>query len=92
MSNENRKTITAVVISDKNKNFRVVEQKIRVLGHKLYRKLVNKTRKFHVYDEENKSKVGDVVTIQESRPYSATVRWKIVSIQSAADGMEGVQK
>ncbi len=91
MSAENRKVLTAVVISDKNKNFRVVEQKIRVLGHKLYRKLVNKTRKFHVYDETNTSKVGDVVTIQESKPYSATVRWKVISIQSS-DSMEGASK
>jgi small subunit ribosomal protein S17 len=88
MSAENRRVVTAVVVSDKNKNFRVVEQKIRVLGHKLYRKLVNKTRKYHVYDEDNSSKVGDVVTIQESKPYAATVRWKIISIQSS-DDMEG---
>ena len=91
MSQENRKMITATVISDKNKNFRVVEQKIRVIGHKLYRKLVNKTRKFHAYDEENKTKVGDVVTIQESRPYSATVRWKIVSVQETQEATEGVE-
>ncbi|MCK5848399.1 MAG: 30S ribosomal protein S17 [Caldisericia bacterium] len=91
MSQENRKMITATVISDKNKNFRVVEQKIRVIGHKLYRKLVNKTRKFHAYDEENKTKVGDVVTIQESKPYSATVRWKIVSVQETQEVAEGVE-
>ncbi|MDD4029057.1 MAG: 30S ribosomal protein S17 [Caldisericia bacterium] len=91
MSVENRKVVTAVVVSDKNKNFRVVEQKIRVLGHKLYRKMVNKTRKYHVYDEENTSKIGDVVTIQESKPYAATVRWKIISIQSS-DDMEGALK
>lgn len=91
MSQENRKMITATVISDKNKNFRVVEQKIRVIGHRLYRKLVNKTRKFHAYDEENKTKVGDVVTIQESRPYSATVRWKIVSVQETQEATEGVK-
>ncbi len=91
MSQENRKMITATVVSDKNKNFRVVEQKIRVIGHRLYRKLVNKTRKFHAYDEENKTKVGDVVTIQESRPYSATVRWKIVSVQETQEATEGVK-
>ena len=91
MSKENRKIITATVVSDKNKNFRVVEEKIRVIGHRLYRKLINKTRKFHVYDEENKSKTGDVVTIQESKPYAATVRWKIISIKAVDEVTKGVK-
>lgn len=91
MSLENKKTITATVISDKNEKFRVVEYKTRVIGHELYRKMVNKTRRFHVYDEENKSKVGDIVTIQECKPYSATMKWKIISIQSDEDRREGAE-
>lgn len=82
MNLTHKKVITAKVVSDKNINMRVVEEKIRVIGHPLYRKLVNKTRKFHAYDENNESKVGDIVKIQESRPYSRTVHWKIIEILS----------
>jgi small subunit ribosomal protein S17 len=80
MSESYKKTIIAKVISDKNPKFRVVEEQLRVIGHPLYRKLVKKTRKFHARDEENSSKLNDMVMIQESRPYSATVRWKIIKI------------
>lgn len=82
MNLTHKKIIVAKVISDKNKNMRVVEEKIRVIGHPLYRKLVNKTRKFHAFDEKNETKLGDIVKIQESRPYSATVHWKIIEILS----------
>lgn len=80
MSELNKKIVTGIVISDKNAKFRVVEEKIRVIGHPLYRKFVNKTRKYHAYDEENKSKLGDMVKIIESKPYSKTTCWKITEI------------
>ncbi len=82
MSQSYKKTIKGKVVSDKNQKFRVVEEQIRVIGHPLYRKLVKKTRRFHVHDEDNASKLNDVVLIQESRPYSATVRWKVIKILS----------
>jgi len=80
MSDINKKVVIGTVISDKNAKFRVVEEKIRVIGHPLYRKFVNKTRKYHAYDEENQSKLGDMVKIIESKPYSKTVCWKITEI------------
>ncbi|HOI24616.1 MAG TPA: 30S ribosomal protein S17 [Caldisericia bacterium] len=80
MSESYKKTITGKVVSDKNPKFRVVEEQLRVIGHPLYRKLVKKTRRFHAHDETNESKLNDIVMIQESRPYSATVRWKIIKI------------
>ncbi len=86
MSESYKKVITGKVISDKNPKFRVVEEQLRVIGHPLYRKLVNKTRKIHAHDETNESKLNDIVMIQESRPYSATVRWKIIKI--IASGQE----
>lgn len=82
MNLTHKKEIVAKVVSDKNKNMRVVEEKIRVIGHPLYRKLVNKTRKFHAFDEKNETKLGDIVKIQESRPYSRTVHWKIIEVLS----------
>ncbi len=78
-----RKIIVGNVVSDKNDKFRVVEEKARVVGHPLYRKLVEKTRKFHVSDPEGISKVGDLVKIQECRPISKTIRWKILEVVSS---------
>jgi small subunit ribosomal protein S17 len=80
MSDINKKVVVGKVISDKNSKFRVIEEKIRVIGHPLYRKFVNKTRKYHAYDEENKSKLGDTVKIIESKPFSKTTCWKIIEI------------
>lgn len=46
--------------------------------HPLYGKVVTRTKKYHVHDEDDTAKVGDAVTIMESRPLSATKRWRIV--------------
>ena len=46
--------------------------------HPLYGKIVTRTKKYHVHDEDDSAKVGDVVSIMETRPMSATKRWRIV--------------
>jgi len=46
--------------------------------HPLYGKIVTRTKKYHVHDEADTAKVGDVVSIMETRPLSATKRWRIV--------------
>ena len=46
--------------------------------HPLYGKVVTRTKKYHVHDEDDTAKVGDTVTIMETRPMSATKRWRIV--------------
>ena len=46
--------------------------------HPLYGKIVTRTKKYHVHDEADTAKVGDTVTIMETRPLSATKRWRIV--------------
>ncbi len=48
--------------------------------HPLYRKIIRKTNKFHVHDEENTCRIGDVVRIGETRPLSKTKRWEVVEI------------
>ena len=47
--------------------------------HPLYGKIVTRTKKYHVHDEADTAKVGDTVTIMETRPMSATKRWRIVA-------------
>ena len=46
--------------------------------HPLYGKIVTRTKNYHVHDEDDAAKVGDAVTIMETRPLSATKRWRIV--------------
>ena len=46
--------------------------------HPLYGKIVIRRKKYHVHDEADTAKVGDAVTIMETRPLSATKRWRIV--------------
>ena len=46
--------------------------------HELYRKLYQVTRKFKAHDEKDEYKVGDVVTISETRPLSREKRWRVV--------------
>ena len=46
--------------------------------HPIYGKIVTRTKNYHVHDEADDAKVGDKVTIMETRPMSATKRWRIV--------------
>ena len=46
--------------------------------HPLYGKVVTRTKNYHVHDEDDTAKVGDTVAIMETRPLSATKRWRVV--------------
>jgi len=46
--------------------------------HPLYGKIITRTKKYHVHDEADTAKPGDTVSIVETRPLSATKRWRIV--------------
>jgi small subunit ribosomal protein S17 len=48
--------------------------------HRLYRKIIRKTNKFHAHDATNQCHVGDVVRIGETRPLSKTKRWEVVEV------------
>ena len=47
--------------------------------HPVYGKIVTRTKNYHVHDEDDTAKVGDTVAIRETRPLSATKRWRIVT-------------
>ena len=74
-----RKTRTGVVVSDKMDKTIVVEIRTRV-KHPLYGKIMNRTNKFKVHDEENACGIGDTVRIMETRPLSKDKRWRLVEI------------
>jgi small subunit ribosomal protein S17 len=70
-----------VVVSDKMQKTVVVAVENRA-PHPKYRKIMVRTKRYKVHDEENQCKVGDRVRIQETRPLSRTKRWTVVNILS----------
>ncbi|HOK56692.1 MAG TPA: 30S ribosomal protein S17 [bacterium] len=70
---------TGVVVSDKMDKTRVVMVEY-MTQHPIYKKILRKRRKFMVHDEDNITKVGDVVRIIQTRPLSKNKRWKIIEI------------
>ena len=80
MSDRNmRKTDVGKVVSDKMDKTGVVAIENRV-KHKLYNKIIKRTIKLKVHDENNECKVGDRVRIMETRPLSKDKRWRLVEI------------
>jgi small subunit ribosomal protein S17 len=73
-----RKVRKGTVVSKMGAKSVVVAVKYREL-HPVYGKVVTRTKKFHAHDESDAVKVGDKVTIMETRPLSATKRWRIVA-------------
>ena len=82
MSTENnnrgaRKVRKGVVTSKMGAKSVVVAVSYREV-HPVYGKVITRTKKYHAHDEADTAKVGDTVTIMETRPLSATKRWRIV--------------
>ena len=78
-----RKTQRGYVVSDKMDKTIVVVVEERV-KHSLYGKVMKKHKKFKAHDEENTAGVGDLVRIMETRPLSASKRWRLVEILEKA--------
>lgn len=79
MGRNSRKERKGVVVSDKrDKTITVaVERKTQ---HPKYKRVVKKTKKYTVHDEENICNQGDIVKIMETRPLSKTKRWRLVEV------------
>ena len=69
-----KRLLSGKVISAKNNKTIVVEVTRRV-KHKLYKKIIKRAKKYHAHDENNSYKIGDNVTIQESKPISKIKSW-----------------
>ena len=78
-----RKVREGLVVSDKMEKTVVVEVEDRV-KHALYGKVMRRTSKLKAHDEQNSAGIGDRVLIMETRPLSATKRWRIVEILEKA--------
>ena len=78
-----RKVRQGVVVSkmgDKSISVEVTERK----RHPKYGKMMIRTKKFHAHDENNEAGIGDTVRIMETRPLSATKRWRLMEIVERA--------
>jgi len=78
-----RKVREGLVVSDKMDKTVVVTVEDRV-KHALYGKVMRRTSKLKAHDEQNQCGVGDRVLIMETRPLSATKRWRVVEILEKA--------
>ncbi|MEV0196390.1 30S ribosomal protein S17 [Nonomuraea sp. SMC257] len=78
-----RKVREGLVVSDKMDKTVVVAVEDRV-KHRLYGKVIRRTTKYKAHDESNACGVGDRVLLMETRPLSATKRWRVVEILEKA--------
>ena len=78
-----RKTKVGRVVSDKMDKTIVVSVE-RLARHRLYKRVIRLTTRFKAHDEANEARVGDTVEIEESRPLSATKRWRLIRVVTRA--------
>src|SRR5256712_8214567 len=78
-----RKTKVGRVVSDRMDKTIVVSVE-RLARHRLYKRVIRLSTKFKAHDEANEARIGDTVLIEESRPLSATKRWRLVSVVAHA--------
>ncbi|NIO41611.1 MAG: 30S ribosomal protein S17 [Burkholderiales bacterium] len=79
----NRRRLTGRVVGDKMDKT-VTVRVDRMVRHPLYGKFVRRSKKYHVHDETNECHTGDMVLIEESRPYSKSKTWKVARLLERA--------
>ncbi len=73
-----KRILSGVVVSS-NANKTIIVDVTRRIKHKLYKKIIRRTSKYHAHDEKNEFKIGDNVSIIESRPISKLKKWIVIS-------------
>ena len=73
-----KRILTGTVVSS-NTNKTVVVKVTRRVKHKLYKKIISLSKKYHAHDEDNNFKVGDNVKIIESKPISKLKSWVVMN-------------
>ena len=73
-----KRIMKGLVVSDKSdKTIRVLVN--RKVKHPVYKKYINRSKKYIVHDEKNTFKIGQTVTIQENKPISKTKKWIVIN-------------
>ena len=73
-----KRILTGTVVSS-NTNKTIVVKVTRRVQHKLYKRIISQSKKYHAHDENNSFKVGDIVKIIESKPISKLKSWTVVN-------------
>ncbi len=73
------KRILSGVVTSSNSNKTITVDVTRRIKHKLYKKIIRQTKKYHAHDEKNEFNVGDTVSIIESKPISKLKKWIVIS-------------
>ena len=73
-----KRILTGTVVSS-NTNKTIVVKVTRRVQHKLYKKIISQSKKYHAHDENNSFKVGDIVKIIESKPISKLKSWIVIN-------------
>ena len=73
-----KRILSGVVVSS-NSNKTITVSVTRRIKHNLYKKIIRQTKKYHAHDEDNQFKIGDNVSIIESKPISKLKKWKVIS-------------
>jgi small subunit ribosomal protein S17 len=81
---KSRKRILQGKVTSAKPNKTIVVTIERQVAHPLYKKYYKQSKKFRAHDENNSSREGDIVKIQESKPLSALKRWTLVEIVERA--------
>ena len=76
--NQMPKRILTVKVTSSNSNKTIVVEVTRRVKHKLYKKIISRTKKYHVHDNSNNYKLGDLVSITECKPISKLKRWTVL--------------
>ena len=84
MDNKNKRRQLIGKVSSNNMDKTVVVMVQRKISHPIYKKYVNKTKKYYAHDPRNSCSLGDVVLIEESKPLSKLKRWRVKNIQQKA--------
>jgi len=72
-----KRLLSGIVVSS-NANKTIIVKVTRRVKHKLYKKIISRSKKYHAHDEKNEFKNGDIVSIIESKPISKTKSWIVV--------------
>ena len=72
-----KRVLSGKVVSSSSSKTIVVSVTSRI-KHKLYKKIIKRSKKYHVHDENNNFKIGDIVSIIESKPISKLKKWVVL--------------
>ena len=78
-----KRVLNGIICKANNKNTVVVEVE-RTFKHPMYKKYIERSKKYHAHDETDALKVGDKVMIEETRPISKLKTWKVITNETTS--------